>query len=79
MSTLHFTKWLDRDGLEQEVQVTALVEDYADAYGVPSEYRSACAGRKHIEIAEVEFEGPSLTNTELEQLIDAAYDRLTYS
>lgn len=78
MSTLHFVTKLDRDGIEQDVRVTALIEDYSEARGVPAEYRSRFAGRQCVQITEIEFEGASLSDTELAKIMDCAQDRLCY-
>jgi hypothetical protein len=74
MSTFTFKTVLDRDGLEQEVKVLAGVEGYAATVGLEGPCR-----RQVVSILEVEFEGPSLSDAELEELHDRASDRLCYS
>ena len=77
---MNFSYPLDRDGTDVTVRVKASVQPYADACGVPSEYRSRFAGRLDVELLEVLDDAtglelvPELTDSEREELTSYAVD-----
>lgn len=74
MSTFTFKASFEREDHEQHVKVLAEVESYAAAVGFPDE---PCA-RREVTILEVETDGPALSDDEMNELTERAYDQLRY-
>lgn len=76
-----FTTTLERNEQDVEITVRFSVENYADACGIPPEFRSRFAGRYDVEILEViDAEGRDVETTgeESDALIEQAFDQLCY-
>ena len=59
--------WMNADDLIP-VRVVATIEDYASAYGVPSEFQSRCAGRIEVTIDSIHtIEGVEINQHELHE------------